>query len=171
VTQSHWPLVSGRPGGRRLASAGRLAHMSDACLRLRPAAPADAEALAGLCGELGYPSTVKQVRERLCLLDDPERTLLIADAGGSLGGFIDVHIQRVVEADPYVEVGGLVVMAGHRGEGLGAALLVAAAEWGRRHDLTLMWIRADLARKGVHDFYPAVGRRRVKDQRVYEYPL
>jgi GNAT superfamily N-acetyltransferase len=144
--------------------------MSDACLRLRPAAPADADALARLCGELGYPSTSGQVQDRLRLLDDPERTLLVAETGGGLAGFIDVHVQRVVEADPYAEGGGLVVMAGHRGEGLGAALL-AAAEWGRRHDLTLMWIRANLARKGVHDFYPAVGRRRVKDQRVYEYPL
>jgi len=145
--------------------------MSDSDVRVRPASPTDAEALAGLCGELGYPSTVRQIRERLCLLGDPERTLLVAQAEGSLAGFIDVHVQRVVEADPYAEVGGLVVMAGHRGEGLGAALLAGAAEWGREHDLTVMWIRANLAREGVHDFYPAVGCRRVKDQRVYEYPL
>jgi len=145
--------------------------MSDVRARVRPASPADAEALAGLCGELGYPSTTGQVRERLCLLDDPERTLLVAEAGGTLVGFVDVHVQRVVEADPFAEVGGLVVMAGHRGEGLGATLLAAAADWGRQRGLTVMWIRANLAREGAHDFYPAVGCRRVKDQRVYEYPL
>jgi GNAT superfamily N-acetyltransferase len=145
--------------------------MSDARVRVPPASPADAEALASLCGELGYPSTTGQVRERLRILDDPERTLLVAEAGGRLAGFIDVHVQRVVEADPYAEVGGLVVMAGHRGEGLGAALLAAAAEWGRGRGLAVMWIRANLAREGAHDFYPAVGCRRVKDQRVYEYPL
>ena len=145
--------------------------MSDAHPRVRPASPTDAKALAGLCGELGYPSTVSQVLARLSLLDDPERTLLVAEAGGGLAGFIDVHVQRVVEEDPYAEVGGLVVKAGHRGEGLGAALLAAAADWGRARGLTVMWIRANLARDGVHDFYPAVGCRRVKDQRVYEYPL
>jgi len=145
--------------------------MSDARVRVRPASPADAEALAGLCRELGYPSTTGQVLDRLHLLDDPERTLLVVAAGSAVAGFIDVHVQRVVEADPYAEVGGLVVMAGHRGEGLGAALLAAAAEWGRGRGLTLMWIRANLAREGVHDFYAAVGCRRVKDQRVYEYPL
>lgn len=143
--------------------------MSD--VRVRPASPADSEALASLCGELGYPSTTGQVRDRLRLLDGPERTLLVAKAGGRLAGFIDVHVQRVVEADPYAEVGGLVVNAGHRGEGLGAALLAAAAEWGRGGGLTVTWIRANLAREGVHDFYPTVGCRRVKDQRVYEYPL
>jgi GNAT superfamily N-acetyltransferase len=145
--------------------------MSDTRARVRPASPADAEALADLCGELGYPSTTAQVRDRLCLLDDPERTLLVAEAGESIAGFIDVHVQRVVEEDPYAEVGGLVVRAGHRGKGLGAALLAAAADWGRRRGLGVMWIRANLARDGVHDFYPAVGCRRVKDQRVYEYRL
>lgn len=145
--------------------------MSDVSARVRSASPADAEALAGLCGELGYPSTTAQVRDRLCLLDDPERTLLVAEAGGSLVGFIDVHVQRVVEEDPYAEVGGLVVRAGHRGKGLGAALLAAAVDWGRGRGLGVMWIRANLARDGVHDFYPAVGCRRVKDQRVYEYRL
>ena len=39
------------------------------------------------------------MRERLCLLDDPERELLVADAPDGLAGFIDVHVQRVVESD------------------------------------------------------------------------
>jgi GNAT superfamily N-acetyltransferase len=95
----------------------------------------------------------------------------VAEAGGGLAGFIDVHVQRVVESDPFAEVGGLVVMAGHRGEGLGAALVAAAGDWGRERGLTVMWIRANLARAGVHDFYPALGCRTVKDQRVYEYRL
>ncbi len=145
--------------------------MSDSRAHIRPASPADAEALAALCGELGYPSTIEQVRDRLRLLEDPERALLVAESEGDMAGFIDVHVQRVVEEDPYAEVGGLVVKAGHRGEGLGTGLLAAAAEWGRGRGLAVMWIRANLARDGVHDFYPAVGCRRVKDQRVYEYPL
>ena len=145
--------------------------MSDSRAHIRPASPADAEALAALCGELGYPSTIEQVRDRLRLLEDPERALLVAESEGDMAGFIDVHVQRVVEEDPYAEIGGLVVKAEHRGEGLGTALLAAAAEWGRGRSLAVMWIRANLARDGVHDFYPAVGCRRVKDQRVYEYPL
>jgi GNAT superfamily N-acetyltransferase len=145
--------------------------MNDARARVRPASTSDAKALAVLCGELGYPSTSAQVRDRLRLLEDEERTLLVAEAEDGVAGFIDVHVQRVVEADPYAEVGGLVVRAGHRGEGLGAALLAAAADWGRGRGLGVMWIRANLARDGVHDFYPAVGCRRVKDQRVYEYRL
>ena len=145
--------------------------MQEWSARIRPARPADAAALADLSTELGYPSTEAQVGDRLRLLDDPERTLLVADAPDGLAGFIDVHVQRVVEADPYGEVGGLVVAAPHRGTGLGAALLAAAADWSRARGLERMWIRANLAREGSHDFYAAVGCRTVKDQRVYEYPL
>ncbi len=138
---------------------------------IRGARPDDAPALAELSTQLGYPSTEAQVRERLRLLEDPERELLVAVAAGGLAGFIDVHVQRVVESDPYGEVGGLVVGAPHRGAGLGAALLAAAADWSRARGLERLWIRANLARVGPHEFYEAVGCRTVKDQRVYEYPL
>ena len=140
-------------------------------MQIRTAGEADAEALAALSGELGYPSTPEQVRSRLCLLGDPERTVLIALAGGAVAGFIDVHVQRVVESEPYAEVGGLVVGASHRGKGAGVALLAAAAAWSRGRGLECLWIRANLARVGPHEFYEAVGCRTVKDQRVYEYPL
>jgi GNAT superfamily N-acetyltransferase len=138
---------------------------------IRAARAADAPALADLSTQLGYPSTEAQVRERLCLLDDPERTILVADGATGLAGFVDVHVQRVVESGPYGEVGGLVVGAPHRGAGLGAALLAAAAEWSRARGLERLWIRANLARVGPHEFYEAIGCRIVKDQRVYEYPL
>lgn len=140
--------------------------------RIREARPDDAVALAGLSTQLGYPSTETQVRQRLHLTDDPERDVLVADApDGGLAGFIDIHVQRVIESDPYGEVGGLVTGEGHRGEGAGLALLEAAAAWCRKRDLATMWIRADLARVGPHGFYTAIGCRVVKDQRVYEYPL
>jgi GNAT superfamily N-acetyltransferase len=138
---------------------------------IRGARPDDAPALADLSTQLGYPSTEAQVRERLRLLEDPERELLVAVAADGLAGFIDVPVLRVVESDPYGEVGGLVVGAPHRGAGLGAALLAAAADWSRVRGLERLWIRANLARVNPHEFYAAVGCRTVKDQRVYEYPL
>jgi GNAT superfamily N-acetyltransferase len=139
--------------------------------RIRTARPADAAALAMLSTELGYPSTEQQVRDRLRLLDDPERQLFVADTPDGLAGFIDVHVQRLVEVEPFGEVGGLVVAEASRTQGLGSALLAAAAAWCRRRGLAAMWIRANCARVGPHEFYGAVGCRVVKDQRVYAYPL
>jgi GNAT superfamily N-acetyltransferase len=139
---------------------------------IRVARLTDAADLATLCGQLGYPSGEGQVRDRLCLLDDPERTLLVAAPAHGLAGYIDVHVQRTIEEDAYAEVGGLVVAAEHRGSGAGAALLEAAAAWSRERGLAHLWIRANLARgAAAHGFYVRVGCRTVKDQRVYEYPL
>lgn len=137
---------------------------------IRTATCDDAAQLAQLSDQLGYPSTEEDVRQRLVLLDDPERTLLVAADGDVIGGFIDVHVQRLVETDPFGEVGGLVVGEGRRGTGVGR-LLLEAAKWSRERDLARLWIRANLAREGAHDFYRRVGCRQVKDQRVYEYPL
>ena len=139
---------------------------------IREARLTDAADLAALCAQLGYPSGEAQVHERLCLLDDPERTLLVAATPSGLAGFIDVHVQRTIEEDAYGEVGGLVVTAEQRGSGVGAALLEAAATWSRERGLARLWIRANLARgAATHGFYVRVGCRTVKDQRVYEYPL
>ena len=139
---------------------------------IRRAGPADAPTLADLSTQLGYASTETQVRERLCLLDDPERELLVADAPDGLAGFIDVHVQRTIEEDPFGEVGGLVVAERCRGDGVGAALLDAAARWARDRGLSRLLIRANLARgAAAHGFYGHLGCRTVKDQRVYEYPL
>lgn len=139
---------------------------------VRVARPADAAALADLSTQLGYPSGEAQVRERLRLLDDPERTLLVAESGGRVVGFVDVHVQRTVEEDPYGEVGGLAVAQGHRGSGVGKALIDAAAAWSRELGLARLWIRANLARgAAAHGFYEHAGCRTVKDQRVYELPL
>jgi GNAT superfamily N-acetyltransferase len=143
----------------------------DGEVQIRTALEADAEALAALSGELGYPSTPEEVISRLCLLRDPERTLLVAQSGGLVAGFVDVHVQRVVESEPYAEVGGLVVGAAHRRKGVGAALLEAAAAWARERGLRRVVIRAGSERRGAHEFYPAVGCRVLKYQCVYEYPL
>lgn len=151
-------------------TSGTLASMLEQAAHIRTARISDAPALAGLCEELGYPSTQAQVRDRLCLLDDPERTLLVADGDDGLAGFVDVHVQRTVEEDAYGEIGGLVVSAAHRSSGLGSALLQAAGEWSRERGLARIWIRANLARVGPHDFYAHLVCRVVKDQRVYEYP-
>ncbi len=139
---------------------------------IRPATADDAGQLAVLCGELGYPSTESDVRARWTFAGDAEHAILLAvDESGSATGFVDVHARRLLVADAHAEVGGLVVADGRRGTGVGAALLAAAADWARARRLPRLWIRANLAREGAHDFYAAVGCRVVKDQRVYEYPL
>ena len=165
-------MRAGTPAAPRPSVRGRMLVAMQPIARVRAARLADAAALAELSTQLGYPSSETQVRERLRLLHDPERTLLVAETGDGVAGFIDVHVQRTVEEDPYGEVGGLAVADGQRSAGLGRVLLEAAAAWSRERGLAHLWIRANLARgAAAHGFYEHVGCRTVKDQRVYELPL
>ena len=166
-----WSEGRGARGGPALGVRRYAVRMEPTC-SVRVARLADAAALADLSTQLGYPSSEAQVRGRLRLLDDPERTLLVAESGGVVAGFIDVHVQRTVEEDPYGEVGGLAVTRERRASGIGRALLDAAAAWARDRGLSHLWIRANLARgTAAHGFYEHAGCRTVKDQRVYELPL
>src|SRR3954454_20890233 len=68
------------PADGRLATAASLAAMPPAAIAIRPPQPADARAIAGLLGELGYPTTPEQWARRLERLDrEPATWLFVAE--------------------------------------------------------------------------------------------
>jgi GNAT superfamily N-acetyltransferase len=149
-----------------------LAAMETPQARIRPGRAADAAALARLCTELGYPSSVKQVRERLRRLVGCDHGLFVAEAGdGALLGVVDAHVRLLLEDDPFAELTVLVVSEAARGEGIGSALVAEAVRWARRRELARLWVRVNVVREDTHRFYEGLGFRLYKQQRVYEYPL
>ena len=97
-------------------------------MHIREAGDQDASELARLCTELGYPSTEAQLRDRLRRLDAAEHGLFVAEAlDGELRGVVDVHVRLVLEEDPFAELIALVVTDDARGEGIGSALVMEAA--------------------------------------------
>ena len=49
-------------------------------IAVRPAEAAHAEAIATLCGQLGYPSTGEQIGRRLTEIADDAAAVLVADS-------------------------------------------------------------------------------------------
>ena len=140
--------------------------------RIRSGHAADAEAIAALCTELGYPSSAAQVRERLLRLEHVEHGLFVAEgAGGALAGVIAVHTRLLLEDDPFAELTVLVVTESARGEGTGSALVAEAARWARSRGLTRVWVRVNVVREATHRFYESLGFRLSKQQRIYELTL
>jgi len=141
---------------------------------IRPATAGDTEALAGLCGELGYPTAPGDADRRFAVLAaDPGHQVFVAEmtADGSVVGFIHVSEYHLLEADPMAQLGGFAVRREARRRGIGAALFAAACEWSRVRGLTELRIKVGTARDAAHDFYPALGCRRVKSQHVYAIDL
>jgi GNAT superfamily N-acetyltransferase len=137
--------------------------------RLRPARPEDAEALAGLCGQLGYPSDTAQVTARLrSIASRPDHAVLVVAEDGRLLGWVHVFVSRLLEAEPRAEIGGLVVDEAVRGRGLGRALVRAARAWAGGMGVSLMRVRSNVTRERAHRFYGREGFRETKRQSVFE---
>jgi GNAT superfamily N-acetyltransferase len=136
---------------------------------IRPAAAGDAAAIAELAGQLGYPTTPGDAAARLGpILADRGQAFLVAEFAGAVVGWIHVTVTRLVESEPFAELGGFVVDEAHRGRGVGRLLMVAAEEWIRANDIPKLRIRTRSDRDGAHAFYESRGYVLVKEQRIYD---
>lgn len=140
---------------------------------VRPAAAEDAEALARLSGELGYPSSREDVDRRLAqILPDPEHAVFVAETRGDrealrIAGWIHAAVMRTVESDRNVEICGLVVEDSRRGCGVGQRLVAEAERWARGLGLPTLIVRSNVIRERAHAFYRRLGYEVVKSQRVF----
>jgi len=97
-------------------------------IALRPATAADAERIAALFTEEGYPAGPSDIVARLERFSSPFSTVSVADSGGEVLGFVAVHLlPRFEHDDRIARVLALVVDAGVRERGVGH-LLMAEAE-------------------------------------------
>lgn len=139
---------------------------------IRPARPDDAEAMAPLLTALGYPSTPEQVRARMERIGaDADYHTLVAARGGRLVGMAGVRRGWKYTGDrPYAELMSLVVDAGERGRGTGAALVEAAEAWTRAQGGELLLLSTALHREGAHRFYERIGYAQTGRRYVKKLP-
>jgi GNAT superfamily N-acetyltransferase len=132
---------------------------------VRLAVASDAPALAGLCTQLGYPSAPEQIGARLeAILPRPEDAVFVAEADGRAAGWIHVFVCRMLEAEPFLEVGGLVVDEARRGSGIGRALMAAGEKWSLERGVLEVRLRSNVIRAEAHRFYESLGYANVKSQ-------
>ena len=140
---------------------------------IRNARNYDADAIAALCGELGYPATRQQVVARLAAIQARgDGGVLVAEgASGIVVGWLQVGLAAPLTGDAEGEVLGLVVAAGARGDGVGARLLAEAERWARTRGCPRMRVRSRVERERAHRFYERAGYVRIKTQAVFGKPL
>jgi len=128
-------------------------------LSLRPASAADADALAPLMTELGYPTEPAAMRARLERIDaHPDYHTMIAERGGVPVGMVGMLMGIGWNDDPpWARVMSLVVAEGERGRGTGAALMRAAEGWARENGAASLHLTTARYREGAHRFYERIG--------------
>jgi len=137
---------------------------------IRAARNTDADAIAALCGELGYPATRAQVVTRLAAIRARgDADVIVADGpSGSVVGWLHVGTGASLTGDGDGEILGLVVADGARGDGIGARLVAAAEDWACARGCRRMRVRSRVERGRAHRFYERAGYARAKTQAVFD---
>ena len=142
-------------------------------IEVRLAVAPDALAIAHLAGELGYPSTPEQVRDRLAAIEkDPyHATFVAAVAGDEVIGWIHMSQVNSLASEPRAEIVNLVVDSRSRSVGAGRLLVERGEEWARERGLTVIGVRSNIIRERAHAFYLRLGYTVTKSQKIFRKTL
>jgi GNAT superfamily N-acetyltransferase len=141
---------------------------TDQKLNIRKAIRSDAEALAGLSGELGYPTAPADMENRLDKLSAKSDNGIYVAELDSIVGWIHVAVIQSLESSPFVEICGLVVAGSHRGTGIGTQLVAMAESWAREKGYNRIRVRTNILREETRRFYKQIGFRSKKTQEVFD---
>jgi GNAT superfamily N-acetyltransferase len=145
----------------------------DESVKIRKARLSDARPIAVLSGQLGYPTTVRQMSVRL------RSTLKAKDSACFVGetkqagviGWIHVSITPLLEVEKRAELNGLVVDEKVRSRGAGAMLLEIGENWARKRGCAGMSVRSNVIRDRAHLFYLRQGYEHYKTQKAFRKAL
>jgi GNAT superfamily N-acetyltransferase len=136
---------------------------------VRQLSPEDAEDVAELSGQLGYAADAKAMRRRLEeMRSDENRIALGALLNGRLSGWIDASVERHLQAEDIVDIGGLVVSEDARGLGIGKRLCEEIEQWTRAQGIGRVRVRSQIKREDAHRFYLRDGYEKVETSLVFE---
>jgi|SRR5271154_1064515 len=140
---------------------------------VRRARSSDAQRIAKLSGELGYPSTPSLVLKRLrTLRPASQHAVFVAETkADGVVGWLHISISWLLESGARAEVNALVVSASQRSLGAGAQLLAAAEAWGKKQRCRTVNVRSNVIRDRAHKFYLRNGYEHYKTQKAFRKTL
>ena len=142
-------------------------------MKIRAAELQDAPEIARLSGELGYSADPEVIARRLrTLLRSATDKVLVAESlSGLVVGWVHGFLSQLIESNYRVEIGGLVVVASERRQGIGRRLVAEIETWAKGRGAMELSVRCRDDREEAHRFYECMGYRCVKTQRVFRKPI
>ncbi|GIJ46929.1 hypothetical protein Val02_38150 [Virgisporangium aliadipatigenens] len=135
-------------------------------MKIRAIAPGDAQRVAVLLTQLGYPTTAAEAAQRVAYFAQDGRSVLLgADDGGVLVGVASWTIYPTLEKPGGVaRLSALVVDETRRNKGIGRALMNAGEEWARAGGAQKAEVTSSRHREAAHAFYQGLGYTDVCDR-------
>jgi len=133
--------------------------MSDAAsVIIRPATPSDAERLAALLTDEGYPAGGTDLASRIERFSTPDSHVLVAEASGEVIGFIAFHLIPRFETDErFARIVALVVDPGVRERGIGRRLMADAERIARNDGAAFLEVTAGHHRPEARKLFETLG--------------
>jgi GNAT superfamily N-acetyltransferase len=125
---------------------------------IRDAQAGDADAIALLLGQLGYPAEPESIPSRLERLVIVGDRVVVAELEEHVVGFAQLHVSPAIEYEqPAAKLSALVVEESHRGQGIGRALVESMEAEARARRCALLFLTTAAGREDAHEFYRRVG--------------
>jgi len=132
--------------------------MTDTTMTFRPATAADADEIASLFTDEGYPAGPSDIAARLERFDRAGSWVIVAEHDGALIGFVALGaLPRFEHDDWIIRILALVVDAGARERGVGRALLAEAERIGRERGAGFIELTAGHHRPEARHLYESLG--------------
>lgn len=135
------------------------AHDSHEAVDLRGAVPADADDVAALLTQLGYPCEAAEAAERIAIVQGNDRqALVVARNRGAVCGLLSLDFMYYLPLGTTTcRVTALVVDDDARGQGIGRLLLRDAERRARQGGAARLEVTSAGHRTEAHAFYRACG--------------
>jgi len=125
---------------------------------IRPAETADAERIAALFTDEGYPAGPSAIVTRLERFAGGDSRVVVADRDGEVIGFIAFHaLPRFEHDDVVVRILALVVDPGARERGIGRRLIAEAERFAADRGAAFVEVTAGRHRPDAHHLYESLG--------------
>ncbi|RYZ49477.1 MAG: GNAT family N-acetyltransferase, partial [Proteobacteria bacterium] len=128
-------------------------------MQIRNVHLSDSLSIAGLMTQLGYPTSVEEMNERLTrLLPLPNHNSYVADMNGTVAGFIALDVNPYYEKNGYYgRILALVVDDRFRGKKIGQQLIVKSEAWFIERKAGDVLVNSSVKRLDAHRFYENLG--------------
>ena len=127
-------------------------------ITFRRATASDAERIAALFTDEGFPVGAGDIAVRLARYAAPWSSVIVAESGGEVLGFVAVHlVPRFEQDDWYARILALVVDPGVRDRGLGRLLVAEAERTGRELGASAVEVTAGHHRPDARRLFESLG--------------